>query len=34
MIIVTENTLDPPEHGRGLFSYLWDGVEFFLLYEQ
>ena len=27
MVRVTENTLDPTEHGRGLFNYLWDGVK-------
>jgi hypothetical protein len=28
MVRVTENGLEPPAKGRGLFSYLFDGVEF------
>ncbi|XP_046448138.1 uncharacterized protein LOC124196928 [Daphnia pulex] len=28
MVRVTENGLEPPANGRGLFSYLFDGVEF------
>jgi hypothetical protein len=28
MVRVTENRLEPPENGRGLFSYLFDNVEF------
>ena len=27
MICVTENRLEPPENGRGLFNYLWDQVK-------
>jgi hypothetical protein len=29
MVRVTENRLEPPENGRGLFSYLFDKVEFY-----
>lgn len=28
MVRVAENRLEPPEKGKGLFSYLWDEVEF------
>jgi hypothetical protein len=28
MVRVTENRLEPPANGRGLFSYLFDNVEF------
>jgi hypothetical protein len=27
MVRMTENWLEPPVNGRGLFSYLWDQVE-------
>jgi hypothetical protein len=28
MVRVSENVLEPPPNGRGLYNYLWENVKF------